>query len=318
MQALAREGHAVSYNRAGEVPFDARRLLSADIVHIHRYIGGDAQRTVEQLRARGIGVVWDNDDDLASLPRSNPKYSKYGGPKRGALVRTLQAMATTADIVTTPSEVLAERFRDLGADDVRVIENYVPDAFPGVKQPTHDGVVVAWLAGLEHQTDFQQLRLKTTLERLLEAHPDLRVLSIGLGLGLTKDRYEHIRLVDFLDLPHVLAGADIGIAPLIDIPWNQARSNVKLKEYASAGLPWLASPVGAYRGMGEHQGGRIVDDSDWHQALDALITDARGRKKLAKRATKWVRGQTISKHVSEWEAVYRDAHRLARARLARV
>lgn len=314
MQALGRKGVRFDYNGPDEEPFSLKRLLAADVVHVHRYLGGDAQAAVQRLRAQGVGVVWDNDDDLANLPRSNPNYSKYGGARRAALVKVIQAMVSTVDVVTTPSEQLAERFRAAGAADVRVIENYLPDAFPGTKPIKHDGITLVWLAGLEHQTDYQALKLKETLERLLDAHSDLRILSVGLGLGLQSDRYEHISLVAFLDLPRTLAVADLGIAPLIDIPWNQARSNVKLKEYASAGLPWLASPVGAYRGMGEDQGGRLVADDGWHQAIDTLIGDTRARKKLAKKAVKWVKGETISKHVSAWEDVYRDARAQANAR----
>lgn len=315
MEALTRKGHTVDCNRRGG-PQVTPAVFDADVVHIHRFIGREMLAVVEQLHARGIGVVWDNDDDIANVPRSNPNYAKYGGARRPALVRSLNAMLGAVDAVTTPSAHLAAQFRAAGAQDVRVIENYLPIAFPGVTAAKAPGVTIVWLAGLEHQVDYQRLRLQETFVRLLDAHADLRILSIGLGLGLATDRYEHIKLVDFLALPRTLARADIGIAPLVELPWNAARSNVKVKEYAAAGLPWLASDFGAYRGLGEAQGGRLVSDDGWHEALDALIADARARKKLAKRAAKWAKGETISKHVDAWEAVYRDAHARAQRRFA--
>lgn len=316
MQALPAKRYEIEWNRAGEPPFSSARLAGADVVHVHRYLGGDAQKTVERLRAQGIGIVWDNDDDIANIPRANPNYAKYGGARRTALVRTIATMLRSVDVVTTPSAVLAQRFRDAGAADVRVIENHLPDAFPGTSVRRDDGITLVWLAGLEHQIDYQRLRLQETLLRLLDAHRDLRILSVGLGLGLKSDRYEHIPQADFLDLPRVLARGDFGIAPLVEMPWNEAKSNVKLKEYAAAGLPWLASPIGPYTGMGESQGGLAVADDGWHEAIDRMIGDARGRKKLAKRATKWAKGETISKHIGEWEAVYRDAAAAGRARRA--
>lgn len=316
-QAVVEKGHSVEWNREGELPFSPARLAGAEVVHVHRYLGRDALSVVQRLQARGVGVVWDNDDDIANIPRSNPNYSKYSGARRPAVVRAIEAMLRTVDVVTTPSAVLAERFRESGAADVRVIENYLPDRFPGQKAIAHDGVTVVWLAALEHQADYQRLRLHDTLLRLLDAHPQLRVLSVGLGLGLKSDRYEHVPHVDFADLPRALARADIGIAPLAEMPWNEAKSNVKLKEYAAAGLPWLASPIGPYAGMGESQGGLLVSDDGWHDALDRMIGNARARKKLAKRAAKWVKGETISKHVGEWEAVYRDAAAAASRRSGR-
>lgn len=315
MEAVARRGHAVDFNRRG-APQVTPAVFDADVVHIHRFIGREMLAVVEQLHARGIGVVWDNDDDIANVPRSNPNYAKYGGARRPGLLKSLNAMLSAVDAVTTPSAHLAGQFRAAGAHDVRVIENFLPDAFPGAKAAKRDGVTIVWLAGLEHQVDYQQLRLQDTFVRLLDAHPDLRILSIGLGLGLRTDRYEHIKLVDFLDLPQTLAHADIGIAPLVELPWNEARSNVKVKEYAAAGLPWLASDFGAYRGLGEAQGGRLVSDDGWNEALDRLVVDGRTRKKLSKRAAKWAKGETISKHVAAWEAVYRDAHARAQRRLA--
>lgn len=315
MDALARKGHVVDFNRRG-APHVSSALFDADVVHIHRFVGGEITAVVDQLHARGIGVVWDNDDDIANVPRSNPKYARFGGARRPALLKSLHAMLRAVDVVTTPSAHLAAQFRAAGATDVRVIENYLPDAFPGTKAARADGVTVVWLAGLEHQVDYQQLRLRDTLGRLLDAHPDLRIRSIGLGLGLASDRYEHVKLVAFRDLARALAQADIGIAPLVELPWNAARSNVKVKEYAAAGLPWLASDYGPYRGLGEAQGGRLVPDDGWHDALDALIRDARARKKLGKRAARWAKGETISKHAGTWEAVYRDAQVAAQRRIA--
>jgi glycosyltransferase involved in cell wall biosynthesis len=169
------------------------------------------------------------------------------------------------------------------------------------------------MAGLEHQLDYQALRLKPILEQLLAEHEDLRVMSIGLGLGLATSRYEHHPIVDFGELPRVLSGATIAIAPLADIPWNRARSNIKLKEYGAAGLPWLASAVGPYLGLGEKEGGRLVAEGDWYDALDRLIRDERGRRKLAKRAAKWAKGQTIDQHVGEWLRAYEDAAARARS-----
>lgn len=312
MRGMRDRGHDCDVNREGQAPFRMTGLVGSDVVHVHRYLMPEGFAAMRQLREAGVGIVWDNDDDIAAVPRSNPLYAKFGGRNARAVERALRDTFRLVHVVTTPSARLAKQYRALGARDVRVIENHVSDAWPGTSRPKHDGVVVVWLAGLEHQVDYQQLRLRETFERLLDAHDDLRIISIGLGLGLRSDRYEHIPRVEFPQLPRALAAADIGIAPLVDIPWNQARSNVKLKEYACGGLAWLASPVGAYIGMGEDQGGRLVRDDGWHDALDALIRDARRRRKLSKRAAKWVKRETIGKHIGEWEAVYRDAVAAAR------
>lgn len=315
LMALRRLGHEFFVNRLGERTYDMRTLMSSDVVHIHRYHGSDVQQLVEHLRAHGKAIVWDNDDDITALPRSNPLYQRFGGVRLVRVRADVRQMCRLADVVTTPSEVLAERFRQLGADDVRVLENCVADHYLDVKPAKHDGITIGWLAGVEHQVDHQQLRLEQVLARLLDTHPDVRVTSIGLGLGLDSERYRRIGLLRWLtELAPAIAEFDIGIAPLVDDPFNQARSDIKLKEYGSVSVPWLASPVGPYRGLGEREGGQLVGDRDWYGALDALVRHPRRRRKLGKRGRGWAADNTISKQARRWMAVLDDVVEIARAR----
>ncbi|MGB2710921.1 MAG: hypothetical protein WBC33_05335 [Conexibacter sp.] len=313
VMTLARDVHEVRYNQRGR-PLTPAEIFGCDVALIHRIANEEMQQIARGLHEQGIGIVWDNDDDVTAMPKSNPLYAKHGGIKSRERRAELAKMMRLADVVTTPSAVLADQYRELGARDVRVLENYVPRMFDRVRPQKHRGIVIACLAGLEHQVDYQRLGLRETLLQLLDAHPDLRVMSIGLGLGLPAERYEHIPLVEYADLARTLSRCDIGIAPIVDIPWNRARSNVKLKEYASGGLPWLASPVGPYAAMGEQQGGRLVPDGDWYGALERLIANKRERRKLAKRAAKWVKGEGIVHHAHRWEAALRDAIASASAR----
>jgi glycosyltransferase involved in cell wall biosynthesis len=313
MQVLSREGHRVHTTEIGQPRFHPS-LPDSDVMLVHRYWDPEMRQVATRLRAAGIGIVWDNDDDVTALPRWNPHYKQLGGPRRARVVADIAQMVNLADVVLTPSELLAEQYRAAGGRDVRVHENFLPVSFRDAPRPRHDGVVIAWLAGLEHQTDYDKLGLRDTLLRLLDAHPDVRVMSIGLGLGLPADRYEHHKLIGFLDLARTLAVADVGIAPLADIPWNRARSNIKLKEYGAAGLAWLASPVGPYVSLGEKQGGLLVDDDGWYAALERLIVDERRRRKLGKRALKWAKGQTIDKHAQLWAGACEEAAARGRAR----
>jgi glycosyltransferase involved in cell wall biosynthesis len=188
---------------------------------------------------------------------------------------------------------------------VQVIGNYLA---PDVARPRHrhDGIVIGWIAALEHRADADRIKIADTLRRLIAKHHDVRVECIGVNLGLP-DRYRHDSSVPFLELPRRIAGFDIGIAPLADIVWNWARSDIKVKEYAASGVPWLASPVGPYLGLGEDQGGRLVSDDGWFEALDRLVTRRRERRRLARRAKAWAKRQTIEAVADCWEQVFAKA-----------
>ena len=55
------------------------------------------------------------------------------------------------------------------------------------------------------------------------------------------------------------------------------------------------------------QGGRLVPDYGWGEALTDLVTDGPARAALAERAAAWGRTQTVTSNVGEWEAVFAEA-----------
>lgn len=319
MQALAYRGHTVHVVEQ-DVVDDPSHLFEFDVVHFCRSFYGHMERLATRLRRAGVGVVWDNDDDLTAIPKDMPGYAVLGGIRGQEVLASIRKMMRIADVVTAPSEVLAGRYRELSGADVRVLENYLPPTFvrPERVHPHQGKVIVGWHAGPEHVIDVQRLGLIETLEHLLARHPQLEVATVGLNLGLRSHRYHHMPPCDYHLLPESLAKFDIGIAPLSDVAFNRARSNVKVKEYAATGTAWLASAVGPYLGLGADQGGHLVADDGWGDALAGLIADADRRRVLGQRALTWAAGERIEAHVQRWEEVLADATRRARGSAASV
>ena len=305
LRALERRGHTVIWPTAArEVPM--RELSSCDLVHCYRRINriGDLRR----LSADGVAVSFDNDDNYGATDMGQTASGFAGLQSNKAIFREVLKAARLADVATTPSEALAARYRAGGAGNVRVIENHLERGMFGFgSRSRHRGVVVGWIAGREHAGDLERVPIVDALRRLLDMHRDLGVLTVGLALPLRSERYEHIEEVAFRDLLKITGRMDIGVAPLADTPFNRCRSNVKLKEYASGAAAWLASPVGPYRGLGEQQGGMLVDDDGWVVAIDGLIRSSRSRRRLAGRALRWAKAQTIDRHAEQWEEAFEEA-----------
>jgi glycosyltransferase involved in cell wall biosynthesis len=315
MKHLADRGHEVrqlTNCKPHEVP---AAISGIDIFQIHRYADKQTQRMMREAQQRGAAVVWDEDDDLASLPKSSIDYRRRGGLYwEHETVAKMKAVFGLAHLVTAPSAILTDRLRERGARHTTVIENHIPGLFLRPREhQARTGVTVGWVAGKLHQQDAQALGIRAALQRLLDERPDVHVVTVGLGLGLGSDRYRHIDSVHILDLANRTATFDVGIAPLADTPFNEAKSNVKLKEYAAGGTPWLASPVGPYAGMGEKQGGRLVPDDRWHEEISRLIDRPKDRRKLAKNGTRWVAGETLERTIGHWEDGFAEAIEHARA-----
>jgi glycosyltransferase involved in cell wall biosynthesis len=314
MAALAERGHhlrAVPVMR--EAPLPPGLLEDVDVLHIHRFHEPRSHRLAREARARRAAVVWDDDDNLASIPKGayNARlWRSFDGQRRMADKRRLLRVV---DLATAPSAHLASHLLDEGAARAEVIPNFVPDALLDPQRVPRPRVTIGWSAGLEHQIDVDRLPIVPALQRLLDERQDVDVIALGLGLPLTSDRYAHIPFVPLEQLTQALATLDVGIAPLADIEFNRARSDVKLKEYASAGVSWLASPTGPYVGLGEKQGGRLVPDDGWHAALTRLIEKPRERRRLAKHGARWAAEQTLSRNVGAWEDAFGAAIERSRA-----
>jgi hypothetical protein len=79
----------------------------------------------------------------------------------------------------------------------------------------------------------------------------------------------------------------IGLAPLLDTPFNNAKSAIKAMDYAAMGLAVVASDTRVYRGsIADGPAGLIVPNSEaaWYAALDELLRDRDRRLAIAGQA----------------------------------
>lgn len=317
LRALQERGHEIVWPPGEDLSASMRDLLRCDLVHCFRsFVKYD---DLDRLSRNGVAISFDNDDDFSASDMSTIDKTVRRGLRgrldNQAAARAIAKAVRLADLATTPSAVLADKYEALGARHVAVIENHLERDMAGFGyRAKHDGLVVGWVAGNEHVTDLAALPIADTLTRLLERHPDLRVRSVGLRLPMRSERYEHDEGVVHSELLRATGAIDIGIAPIEDTPFNRARSTIKLKEYASGGAAWLASPVGPYRGLGEHEGGQLVPDDGWFEALDRLVSSGRRRRRLARRALRWAKTQTIDRLAHVWEQEFEAAIERAAAR----
>lgn len=302
-------------NRGHEVQqVDWRRPVArnvvrrCDLLHIHRWCEQEIVRLAQVAKASGAAVVWDDDDDSLRPPEGVARARQQRGRSLAIRLAARRRLLALADLVTTTNATLADAFRAEGARTIQVIDNYVMDGTLAPRRP-HDGIRVGWYGLDEHALDLRHIPLEPALEDLLETHPDVRVTTINVRLpGIRHERYEHLQPMRPEQLMQHIASWDIGIAPLSPkLRINHLRSRIKIKELAAAGTPWLASPIGPYAGLGEREGGRLVPDDRWFEALDALVRDDRARRKLAARAQSWGISQLLSRNLEHWERAFRYA-----------
>ena len=317
-EALQRRGgHEIQLlPHDGNSPIRTGLLRDCDVVHVFRRSDRFVAKCVDDLRARGVGIIYDNDDDIRLAPEESDFSKKTGGAFRHRDFKTQLHMMRRAHVVTTTTERLAERF---GADHdgpIQVVPNYLGDQ-QFVRGPRNDeGIVIGWVAGLEHIADARRLHITQVLQRVMERRPDVRVVTVGVRLDLSAARYTHHKYIPLHRLGAEVRKFDIGIAPLADIPMSYARSDIKVKEYGAVGVPWIASDRGPYASLSPRCGGLVVDDDGWEEALVSLASSKFKRAQFRRIAERWARSQRIDKHVGEWEAVWQTAAAAAKQAVA--
>lgn len=319
MLELAERGHAVGMWQVSNLE-DPQAILDFDVLYGWRAYEDSFLRLWRMAKDAGLALVWDNDDDLRAIDAPNRDQKQvYAGYRGDRVFRKMLSIMRMSQLVTTPSETLAGRFREASGADVRVIENHVESIVePGRARwwaKDTGPVVVGWIANREHRADVDRLRLREPLQRLLDENPNVEVLTIGCGLSLD-GRYSHVPGLAFEELREHVSRFDVGIAPIADTAFNRSRSSIKIKEYAALGIPWLASPIGPYADLGEQQGGSLVPDNGWFDALNALVRDTRRRRRLARAGIAWAKAETISANGHVWEAVMAEAAAMVPSRAA--
>jgi glycosyltransferase involved in cell wall biosynthesis len=134
-----------------------------------------------------------------------------------------------------------------------------------------DPPTVVWIGSPENLIYLEMIR--PALARLSVRHPTLKMRVICSQFPLWPEINVESIAWSSASEAGSLAAAHIGVMPLTDDAWSRGKCAFKLLQYMAAGLPCVASPVGANTEAvidgvnGFHA--RTVDD--WERSLQSLI-----------------------------------------------
>ena len=281
---------------------DAGRSADSTLCTSFRYHEREIRRATRALRDAGVAIVWDNDDDL-----SDPDQAAFAA----------DALAARRDAAARPcrDDDLAGARRtstaSWGAAEVHVVENYLPDYYAG-RAPRRDDEGRDDRLGGRRRARRRPASARAAARRSRGCStPSARCAwrAPGCNSAFLRALHLHRGSSSIRSSARYVGGFDVGIAPIADNPFNRAKSNVKVKEYAVMGVPWLASPIGPYAGLGEKQGGRLVPDDRWYEELERLVDDERARRGSRSAASSGANGQRLRRNLGGWEAAMRRRER---------
>ncbi|MGW2213305.1 hypothetical protein, partial [Streptomyces sp. NPDC001781] len=261
---------------------DVLDVDGVDVIVFQRLTHQWMAEAVPLLRAKGIAVVIDVDDDLSTVHPRNPAYKSMHPRFAGKLDRAtrqihrhswqhLAEACRNATLVTVSTPALLERYARHGRG--HVLYNHLPDHYYGV--PHADSTVLGWPASLASHPD-DPSAVGGAVARLVGEGADFHIVGdpvgCGAAFGLTRDPRGRAG-VDVYGWPGAIAeGVGVGIAPLADTVFNRAKSWLKPLELSALGIPWVASPRAEYARLHARGAGVLADSPRrWYRELRSLV-----------------------------------------------
>lgn len=276
---------------------------------------------IARIQHNGVKILWSLDDDWTTIPDWNP--AKLG--EEGLIVFGM--MRKMADAIICSTEHLAstlDPYWDAGFSNgkpVVVAPNFVDiKTFPKSPYDDQSGFVeitklqdepvrIVWAGGKTHKGDIEVA--ENALCRILDKYGPrgtnkAAVVFMGdlLTNNLSRDHLHRgliwqppVPFAQYRKIANTL-NPDIWIAPLVDIPFNRSKSNLRLMEGWALGGAVVASAVGDYNQIRTGVDGITIKDNDenasdrWFDVLETLIHDHSSRIQLAANG----RGRATNEH----------------------
>lgn len=330
-EALRARGHEIRFLVMGP-KINKEYMDFPDIVVFRGTYAIDPIPLIRELKKMDTRIVYDVDDDYLTVNPGNP-FQHDAKKVREQYISLLRE----ANVVTTTTEVLKKRLQKFNKN-VAVCPNALnfirfrertrgnPKlriGYAGASSHWEDlGLIIDVLKQLQIKYDFDfylQGMCGTPLigeiynykyidkENLEPEKKSYYTSAIEMYDKLKDMRYVHIPFYPPELYPEVLKNLnfDIGLAPLKDNIFNQAKSCIKFYEYSIVGTPCLASDVLPY----SKEVGYCAKNTfkDWYKKLEKLIKNKKFRKKLADKQWDFVQKHAnMEQIVKIWEKTFQS------------
>jgi hypothetical protein len=269
---------------------------------------------VRALQTAGIAVAIDVDDALYCIDPDSGSFPAWNDRRAATHWSNLEEGCKRADLVTVTTDALARHYgRHMRVE--RIVNGLPEGAFqdPSPLTALSDQVIVGWSGvAASHPHDLEVVG--GALARVMASDPQVSLRVVGdaawaAGVlqvpdGRWTDGGKHS-----LDKYHAaLLGTDIGIVPLADTKFNEAKSALKALEYSGVGARVIASPTPANIELSLDTGLSIAKTPDaWYQALQMEVERVRTDRAEGVVGGPSVRHMGILPRAEEWAQAWERA-----------
>ena len=294
-------------NETGMSVEDAEgNMVFPDIVIMQRLMHDGLDEASKLAIAAGQIVINDLDDWYWGLDTRNEAFiashPKFSNEENRTFYKHTLA---SSSLVTVSTPYLAERIKAWVKCPIVVMPNYINvSRFVPVTPSKSDCPEVGWVGSTGHRSG--DLELMRGILQPLVRDGKITVYhggdSIGYPTFASLAGVEPVRTASRTtadDYPKLMQ-FDVGIVPLRDTPFNQAKSDIKGLEYAASGIPFVASDLPSYRNLRDRYeiGLLAKKPNEWVRHLNHL-RDPGYRRELAIQGLENVQARDIKYGLTE-------------------
>jgi hypothetical protein len=302
-------------------PNGVERLVSlqipddADVIVVQRPAHPFQPAMIEMMRANGVAVVVDMDDDMSTIHPNNIAYQTYR--HRSSSMWSWKYAAESckrATLVTTTTPALQKTYAKHGRGVI--LDNYVPKVY--LTTPKFETGAFGWSGSMaSHPNDPQVTR--PAVQRLIDAGYAFMIIGEGkekarqaFGLRSMPTATGTTNMAEWLI--RIAEAIDVGMVPLDATSFNTAKSRLKGIEFMSAGIPWVASPRAEYRKLLKDAGcGFLAENArDWYNMVKRLLDDDVLREEQAQAGKAYMETQTYEANAWRWAEAWEHAYKMER------
>lgn len=295
---------------------DIERAVNCDVAVVQRVALDStkkAQLFVEKCERSDTKIIVDNDDAFTKIDPAHPEFATYTH-KNIVMEQLMQHAAqlwfSTSELADAYKHIKAPRHVVENALDARIWRNYRQER-PLIGQ--HKAVRMVYMGTFTHDADFDMIM--PALDALAKERPDSFELTLISAVRKPPKRSwlkalqpevnarMYPRFVRwFMKQPHW----DVGLAPLIDNPFNRCKSDIKFLDYAALGVLPVLSDMAAYNGDAKKHGLAIMAENStdgWIIALSEAVMRVKEHRDTVRRAQEFVWSSRSGEQMAarQWE-----------------
>ncbi len=249
---------------------------------------------IKKLNHVNLPYIYEIDDLLWRLPTSHGDHSIDASQQKA-----IKKLIASARLVTTSTDVLADNLSEFSRDILVIPNSHDKSLWLEPISSTYARRIllendlleskprILYMGTKSHASDLKIVL--PALSEVLKARPDVEIIQIGGGIPLPNAR-EIVVPSEIKSYPEfvrwfrvICTMASIGIAPLEDNNFNAAKSDIKMLDYAFAGIPAIYSAIGPYASAVDNERtGLLVENSTeaWATAILRLLSDVELRTRI--------------------------------------